>query len=61
MFEFEYNRSETSEQNASRALKMFSFLKATGASNLIHWMEAKLSVRGAITWSELETLEGVIY
>lgn len=61
MFEFEYDRSESSSQNAARALEMFSFLGKAGADNLIAWMEGKLSVRGAITWSELETLEGLVY
>jgi hypothetical protein len=61
MFEFEYDRSETSDKNALRALKMFPFLGQSGADNLISWMESKLSVRGAITWSEIETLEGLIY
>jgi hypothetical protein len=61
MFEFIYERSETSAENASRALAMFPFLGKSGAENLILWMESKLGVRGAITWSELETLEGLVY
>ena len=61
MFEFEYDRSETSEQNAKRALLMFPFIEKSGSINLIAWMESKLSVRGAITYSELETLKGVVY
>jgi len=61
MIEFIYERSETSAENASSALTMFPFLGKSGAENLIRWMESKLSVRGAITWSELETLEGLVY
>lgn len=54
-------QNKSDEENAQEAIKVFPFLNGTSAMNLILWLKDRPSMCGAIDYSELETLEGVVW
>lgn len=54
-------QNKSDEENAQEAIKAFPFLNDTSAMNLVLWLNDRPSMSGVIDYSELETLEGVVW